>query len=215
MNRIIFFCSFIFIFILHVGFIKFIYFDKKEKIIKAHESKQILVKMAVLKKIVQAQPKELKKVVFQKPIEKKAKKKLLKKPKPKKAQPKKIPQIKELQKQIVQNKIKPKKQVVPTSYSSSHEKMTYISRLRDAIEKNKKYPKISQRLNEQGSCVVEFRVFKNGILDNIKIKSKSGKNRLDKAALKAVQKTAKFEPFPKQIDENFIDITLPIKFILQ
>lgn len=91
-------------------------------------------------------------------------------------------------------------------------KENYLNLLRSAIDRNKKYPRVSKRLNEQGEVIIAFRVFKSGLFKNIRVLKSSGKKRLDKAALKAVQKTGKFMVFDSSIKKSFMDITVPIKF---
>ncbi len=193
---------------MHIVFIGFLVFKKDVKLIKAASSAQIAVKMAVLKKKTKPKPKvqEKEKVVFKKPIKKKAKRKLVeKKPKkPKKPEKKKPKQ-----------EIKPQKAVdEKVLIKKSKGEINYMSRLREAIEKNKKYPRISRRLKEEGVCVLRFKVFKTGKFVDIVVLNSSGKARLDKAALKAVVQTAQFEPFTSDMKENFIELELPMRFKL-
>lgn len=55
------------------------------------------------------------------------------------------------------------------------------------------YPAMSRRLGEQGRVVLEVYILANGTVGELKIKQSSGFNRLDQAALQAVQQW-RFQP---------------------
>jgi protein TonB len=55
------------------------------------------------------------------------------------------------------------------------------------------YPAISRRRGEEGIVVLSFDITQNGVVSNIQIKLSSGRKRLDKAAVKAVE-NARFQP---------------------
>lgn len=90
----------------------------------------------------------------------------------------------------------------------------YGKKLRDEINRNKKYPTISKKLKEQGKVIVRFRVLKNGKFDNIHILVSSNNKRLDNAALNALYDTKEYEPFNEKIKKDFIEYNLPLEFIL-
>jgi len=172
-------------------------------------------------------PKVIKKEKFIKPIKKKAKREFVKKKKTvvkKKVIKKKVVK-KVIKKTIVQKKIikapkKKVKKVAPKETTQSlaqykKVKQNYITQLRSAIDKNKKYPRISRKLKEQGQVTISFRVLQNGKFTNIKIYKKALKRRLNKAALNAVLLTKKFKHFPKELQKKkYLDIALPINFKL-
>lgn len=175
---------------------------------------------------------EIKKEIFEKPIKKEAIRKIVKKKKKKiikKRIKKKIVKKRVKKKKVIEkipkepiknetlevNKKEIKKTVNKTpTISLKKIKLAYLRQLRIQIDKNKKYPKISKRLNEQGKVLISFRILKSGLITNIKLLTSSGKKRLDKAALNAIYKTVKFKEFGKQINKEFMDITLPIQFRL-
>lgn len=182
-------------------------------------SKKVVVRLARYKRVVKItkqKPKPIKKkTVFKKPIKKNAKRKLVKeveKTKTKEKQKKKELQ-KKTKKEDKPNKNKDNVNVKPQmSKEDKKGKVTYLSRLREAVESNKRYPRISQRFEETGTVVVQFRVFRSGRFADIVVLKSCGKKRLDKAALRAVQVTARFEPFPKHIKKSYMLIMVPIKF---
>lgn len=181
------------------------------------EAKRTIVKKNQKKKIV-------KKVVKKKKIYKK-----IVKEKPKKHVEKKIE--KEIEKVVIEEPVKidyedlklttlPTTKVVSTTKAkptqqSFHVKKEYKNSLRRLLDRNKKYPRSSKRLQEQGKVIVSFRVLKNGVFENIRLITSSGKQRLDKAALKALNVTGKFKKFPKELNHlAYMDFTLPMKFKL-
>lgn len=207
---------------------------KPEKIIEKKVFKKPIKKEAkrklVKKKIVKKKPKKkkIKKKVKKKPkkkvIKKKLKKKIVKKTLKKeiKKEVKKVSEkpISKVVKEVKTNKeVEKTKTVVSKASAQSLEKFkkfknSYLVELRAAIDRNKKYPTASKRLVEEGTATVAFTVLKNGQFQNIRLIKSSGKRRLDKAAVKAVSKTYKFKAFPSKIKKSFIELTVPIKFIL-
>ncbi|MCK5676184.1 MAG: energy transducer TonB [Verrucomicrobia bacterium] len=67
------------------------------------------------------------------------------------------------------------------------------------------YPRISRRSGEEGTVTLSIEVLANGQVGNISIVQSSGYRRLDKAALKAAQKT-RFTP-AKQFGHNVTSTT--------
>ncbi len=89
----------------------------------------------------------------------------------------------------------------------------YIDNVREEIEKNKKYPILSKSKNEEGIVLLSFRIDKNGKIDNLRIQKSSGFEKLDEAALKAVQ-SGNYKDIPNELEEDYLDIQVPIKFNL-
>lgn len=88
----------------------------------------------------------------------------------------------------------------------------YISSLRTEIERNKKYPVLSKAKGEEGKTVLAFRVLKNGQIVNARMISTSSFEKLDAAALKALEKVGVFRHIPPELQEDFMDITVPVSF---
>ncbi len=230
MNKVLLICSFLSICCIHL--LALTLKNPKEPIpISKPKYQKVSVQFA---QVVKPKPieKKVKKVVekkkvFKKPIKKKAKRKLVKKQEVKKKQVKKIEKKvkKKIEKKVAKaiEKAKIKKNVKKVDVKNKASflkkykqfKVSYLTKLRSAIDRNKKYPRASIKLREQGRVVVSFRVLNSGIFQNMKILKSSGKKRLDKAALKALQKTSSFYKFDKNINKEFMDITLAIKFKLR
>lgn len=90
----------------------------------------------------------------------------------------------------------------------------YMLQLRQEINKNKSYPVISRKLKEEGKVIVSFRVQKNGLFENIKLKSSCSIKRLDDAALKALYETRSYKAFDKDINKEYMDFDVPLEFVV-
>lgn len=164
---------------------------KEEKRVKKTEPKKEIIKKVVEKEVVK---KELKKIEKPKEEVKIAQKKINK---PQKTEDKTSNQ-----------------QAIKYLKKFEEFRKSYKSRLIEAIDKNKRYPRASKRLGEEGDVLVSFTVLKNGTFKDIEILTSSNKRRLDKAARKAVELTKAFEPFSKDIKEKFLKIKLRMRFEL-
>lgn len=183
-----------------------------------------IVEKEVIEKTIKEIPKEkelLKKTIIKKEKKKteESKKTINKKPTVKKEEIEKAVEEKQIFKTQKNTEIKKvinePKQINTINKKQEKLKHKYLQELRIAINNNKKYPKISKRLKEQGKVVLSFRVLKSGKFVNINIINSSGKKRLDNAALNAVIDTKSFKAIPNELNINFIDISLPIKFRLE
>jgi periplasmic protein TonB len=90
----------------------------------------------------------------------------------------------------------------------------YMFQLRQEINKNKSYPVISRKLKEEGKVIVSFRVQKNGLFENIKLKSSCSIKRLDDAALNALYETKSYKAFDKDINKEYMDFDVPLEFVV-
>ena len=196
-----------------------------EKIVEKKIEKPLVEEKKIFKKPVkkEAKRKLVKKIIKKQKPKKKIVKKITKKPlkKPVKKVVKKEPvkKIEKLVKETISKKAVTTKQVARKAATQSLEKFKkfkedYLTALRAAIDKNKKYPVASKRLEEKGLVKVSFRVLRTGVFENIRLISSSGKKRLDKAALKALIITGSFKPFTEDIKKEYMDLTVPIEFKL-
>lgn len=76
------------------------------------------------------------------------------------------------------------------------------------------YPPISRRMNEQGKVMLRVFVSENGRPENIEIKQSSGFDRLDKAAIAAVQRW-RFVPGKRNGAPEGMWNLVPINFVLE
>jgi periplasmic protein TonB len=73
---------------------------------------------------------------------------------------------------------------------------------------------ISKAKKEEGIVTLFFRVSKDGEITNIKIIKSSGYEKLDEAALKSVKSVGKYKAIPSELENDYLDIQVPIKFNL-
>jgi protein TonB len=92
---------------------------------------------------------------------------------------------------------------------------TYLAALVREIERHRFYPRVSRRLNEEGTVVVRFIIQRDGRLTDIAIDNSSGSRRLDEAALQTLGKTTPFEPMPAVLGREQLSLTVPIVYHLQ
>lgn len=218
MNKTILLISFMIVLFFHLSASKLLIKDETKKEIYKPKYQKVSVQLAKMAVPKTKEKTIKKKKVFKKKIEKIVKKKTVKKA-PRKIQKKEIQKKQEKQekepiKKKNLQKIAKKNQSKFLEKSKKF-KRTYLIALREAIDKNKKYPRISKRLEEQGMVLISFTVLKSGLFKNIKVLTSSGKKRLDKAALKALELTGKFKPFGKEIKKEFLELTVPINFKLK
>lgn len=90
----------------------------------------------------------------------------------------------------------------------------YKNAVRQAILKNRVYPRQARRKRQQGTSVVAFRLLKNGVIEGLRLVTSSGSELLDKAALQAVGKVQQFKRFPKKMTRQYWDFEIPVSFKL-
>lgn len=89
----------------------------------------------------------------------------------------------------------------------------YLNELVRIVETHKYYPALSRRLGEIGEVDLSFTISSKGELLELSIKSASRFERLNKAALKAVQDSGLFPRFPSSLRQDKLDLALSLKFI--
>jgi len=76
------------------------------------------------------------------------------------------------------------------------------------------YPLMSQRLNEEGKVILNVCVSLSGLVENLKLETTSGYQRLDDIAIETVKKW-KFIPAKNQDKDINACYLLPVQFILR
>lgn len=90
----------------------------------------------------------------------------------------------------------------------------FLGELRARIEENKTYPMMSRRLGQTGIVEVAFTLTRDGHIINARIVSPSRYDRLNESALEAVKKISRFKPIPTELNEEQMDVTVPVKFAI-
>lgn len=83
---------------------------------------------------------------------------------------------------------------------------SYLLGVKNKIENVWEYPGEDRRKGISGELVIKFSINKNGSIYRVKILRSSGKKTLDKAAVKAIQNAARYNPFPKTWTINRLNI---------
>ena len=86
-----------------------------------------------------------------------------------------------------------------------------LGRIRDAIVRNVRYPRIARKTKKQGVVEVGFTLLPTKELENLRIVKSSGHRVLDKAAIKSVKRASKEFPAPKER----VELRVPIEFRLR
>lgn len=89
----------------------------------------------------------------------------------------------------------------------------YKAELRTKIDSNKNYPMMSRRLGQTGTVVVAFTMLKDGSITNVRIEDPAPFAPLNTSALEAVNKIRKFKPIPTELNQERMDLQIPIKFL--
>lgn len=118
----------------------------------------------------------------------------------------------------------PQQVAAPSEASSSSSALSGVARadlrslflgeLRARIEENKAYPMMSRRLGQTGIVEVAFTLTRDGHIINARIVSPSRYERLNESALEAVKKITRFKAIPSELNEEQMDVTVPVKFAI-
>lgn len=111
----------------------------------------------------------------------------------------------------------PQRRVLPSAQPSQSDEISakaYFNAMRLMIEKNKRYPQMARRRNQEGSVRVRFLIDKSGNVNSLEIVKKSDYASLDQAALEAVRRAAPFSKPPASISREALKLELTINFKL-
>ncbi|SFN68782.1 energy transducer TonB [Xenorhabdus japonica] len=87
----------------------------------------------------------------------------------------------------------------------------YHARLRQEIERHKRYPRKAKRMKQEGSVIVNFTLLDDGTLTATKVINSSGNSTLDNAALDAINRAISVGPKPADMASV---VTLELDFML-
>ncbi len=91
----------------------------------------------------------------------------------------------------------------------------YKTLVRERIEEHKLYPLSAREKGIQGDVWVNFVLSKDGKLKKIRVVKSSLYRSLDAAALKSIEASNPFPPFPKEIKTDKLSMVVCIRFKLQ
>ena len=90
----------------------------------------------------------------------------------------------------------------PDAEMLAQEEHHYRLEIIKRIENNKFFPKRARKMRQTGDVVVEFTLMRDGSLSEAKVLKSTAPSILEKAALKAIQVSALFPPFPEIIHRD-------------
>jgi TonB family protein len=91
----------------------------------------------------------------------------------------------------------------------------YLGQIQRIIESSKEYPEASRRAGREGKVKVQFTIFRNGDVRNIKLLTRTPYPNLNQEAIDAVERSAPFSGFPDSMMEKSVKVILPFRFELQ
>lgn len=93
-------------------------------------------------------------------------------------------------------------------------KQMYLAELRAMIERNKVYPVQASRLGQTGVVEVSFTLTADGHIIDSRISRPCPFQRLNEAALVAVNTLGHFRPIPSELGGKPIEVKIPIRYSL-
>ena len=98
--------------------------------------------------------------------------------------------------------------------TSDYRFIGYFTTMRKAIELVWNYPMAAARRGHQGVVGLEFTIFKNGVVKDLKIVQSSGYASLDQAIVEAIELNSPFSPLPEGFGKSKMTITGNFRYIL-
>lgn len=91
----------------------------------------------------------------------------------------------------------------------------YQSALAAAIEREKFYPPLARRLNQEGIVEVGFTVLADGSITHVHALNQSPSAVLERGALEAIERVGKFKPIPPELAKSSMDLTISLVYKLR
>lgn len=92
-------------------------------------------------------------------------------------------------------------------------RMSYDQYLVSYINKFKTYPRIAERLKQQGVVISKIIITKEGQLKDVVINKSSGYSTLDQGTVNLIKSLAPFKPLPDHFKTEY-EVRIPIEYIL-
>lgn len=103
---------------------------------------------------------------------------------------------------------------LPQDSSDIDQSDIYKAKILSHIKKHRKYPHTAQRLGIKGTVNVDFLLYRDGSLGDIKVTKKSRHQILNNAAIESIKAGEPYPPFPSGMQGKSILIGVPITFNL-
>ncbi|MDR2442534.1 MAG: energy transducer TonB [Deltaproteobacteria bacterium] len=102
-----------------------------------------------------------------------------------------------------------------TGFGNPDAVKAYQARIRQRLERNKKYPPAAQVKRLTGVCTVSFVVTRDGTVHSPRLVTSSGHQVLDDEALALLRRVSPLPPFPAAIESASLSLTVPLRFSLR
>jgi TonB family protein len=89
---------------------------------------------------------------------------------------------------------------------------SYLDRLRQRLEKVKRYPLLARRRGQVGTATLHIAIDRSGRPASVRIQGSSGSQLLDDEAAEMVTRAAPFEPLPSEVSDDVLQVTVPVRF---
>ncbi|MFP5520372.1 MAG: energy transducer TonB [Bdellovibrionia bacterium] len=90
----------------------------------------------------------------------------------------------------------------------------YLFELRKLIERKKVYPQMARSMGQQGTVQVKFTIDRGGKVLSVELE-KGAHPSLNEATLKLIKSIEGIKPFPPEIADNSMTLTLPVEYSLR
>ncbi|MBD3815744.1 MAG: TonB family protein [Halothiobacillus sp.] len=103
----------------------------------------------------------------------------------------------------------------PTPDERDQIRLQYQSALAEAIEREKFYPSLARRLNQEGMIRVGFTVLADGRITNIHLVEPSAATALNQGAIEAIKRVGQFKPIPPALGMQSMDLNISLIYKLR
>ena len=105
--------------------------------------------------------------------------------------------------------------MIPAPDTSHLVKGRWLAGLRKDVEKARFYPRHARRMGQQGAVVLLIKASRDGTIISVKLHTSSGFHLLDEAAVKAVERMVKTSPIPSELNLDFWEILVPLRYTIE
>ena len=94
-------------------------------------------------------------------------------------------------------------------------KASYRATISAILKRHKRYPSRALTRRQEGTVAITFIINKDGRLAGYRITHSSGHRLLDREVEKMLKRAAPFPPFPIDMEQEFIRLSLPVDFYIK
>ena len=94
-------------------------------------------------------------------------------------------------------------------------KASYRATISAILKRHKRYPSRALTRRQEGTVAISFIINKDGKLAGYRITHSSGYRLLDREVEKMLKRAAPFPPFPIDMEQEFIRLSLPVDFYIK